>query len=150
VTKATENVRESSVLRQGLLARDVPFWALVTTATSRSPTVLRANGARLLTSADGRFTSRALSPCTGPRNVEFYELRLLPRSAERAEPHAAGTIESLAVAQGAVEVRIGNSFHELRQGDSIVFGADVAHGYENTGDSEVLMYLVMTYAERLA
>lgn len=131
-------------------ALDVPFSQLVTAATSRSATVLRVKGAKLLTSADGSFTSRALSPFTGPRNVEFYELRLSPHSAEHAEPHAAGTTENLVVAQGAVEVRVGKSLHALNQGDSIVFDADVAHSYENNGESEALMYLVMTYAERLA
>jgi transcriptional regulator with XRE-family HTH domain len=131
-------------------ALDVPFSALVTTAASRSASVLRATGGRLLTSADGSFTSRALSPFGGQRSVEFYELRLAPHSIERAEAHAAGTTENLVVSQGAIEVRIGKSLHELKQGDAIVFDADVSHSYENSCEQAALMYLVMTYAERLA
>lgn len=131
-------------------ALDVPFSALVTASSSRSATVLRAEGAKRLTSADGNFTSRALSPFGGPRNVEFYELRLAAHSVERAEAHAPGTTENLVVSRGTVELQLGKSRHELKEGDSIVFDADVAHAYQNLGDDEALMYLVMTYAERLA
>ena len=131
-------------------ALDVPFSALVTASSSRSATVLRAEGAKLLTSIDGSFTSRTLSPFGGPRSVEFYELRLAARSVERAEAHAAGTTENLVVSRGSVDIHLGKSRHELKQGDSIAFDADVPHVYENTGSDEALMYLVMTYAERLA
>ena len=41
------------------------------------------------------------------------------------------------------------SKHELKQGDSIIFDADLPHSYENPGEEEALMYLVMTYAERV-
>jgi transcriptional regulator with XRE-family HTH domain len=129
---------------------EVPFSALVTAATARGATVLRAKGARLLTSADGRFTSRALAPVNGPRSVEFYELRLAPRGIERAEAHAPGTTENLVVARGTVIIGVSKSRHELQVGDSISFDADVGHTYENPGDDEAVLYLVMAYAERLA
>jgi transcriptional regulator with XRE-family HTH domain len=125
----------------------VPFSTLVTTAKSPVATVLRAKGAKLLTSADGTFTSRALSPFNASRNIEFYELRLAAHGAEHAEAHAPGTTENLAVARGNIEIRIGTAKHELGPGDSILFEANVAHSYVNTGDQTALMYLVMTYAE---
>jgi transcriptional regulator with XRE-family HTH domain len=130
-------------------ALEVPFSTLVTTAASRVATVLRSKGAKLLTSADGSFTSRALSPFNGPRSIEFYELRLAARGAEHAEAHPSGTTENLVVSSGSVEIRLGNSKHQLSAGDSILFDADVAHSYVNTGDEEAVMYLVMTYAERV-
>jgi transcriptional regulator with XRE-family HTH domain len=128
---------------------EVPFSALVTAATARAASVLRAKGAKLLTSADGSFTSRPLTPINGPRSVEFYELRLAPLGIERAEAHAPGTTENLVVASGAVNISVSKSRHELKLGDSITFDADVAHSYENPNDEEAVMYLVMTYAERL-
>jgi transcriptional regulator with XRE-family HTH domain len=130
-------------------ALDVTFAALVTAETARTATVLRAKNAKLLTSSDASFTSRPLSPLKGPRNIEFYELRLAPRGAEHAEAHVAGTTENLVVASGAVDIRVGKAKHELRLGDSILFDADVPHSYENPGDSEAVLYLVMTYAERV-
>jgi transcriptional regulator with XRE-family HTH domain len=129
-------------------ALEVPFSTLVTVAASRTATVMRAKGAKLLTSSDGHFTSRALSPFNAPRNIEFYELRLAGQGAEHAEAHAPGTTENLVVASGAVDIRVGKSKHELKQGDSISFDADAPHSYENPGTEEALMYLVMTYAER--
>ena len=129
-------------------ALEVPFSTLVTASTARTATVMRAKGAKLLTSSDGSFTSRALSPSNAPRNIEFYELRLAPKGAEHAEAHAPGTTENLVVAQGSVDIRVGKSKHELKQGDSIIFDADVPHAYENPTSEEALMYLVMTYAER--
>lgn len=129
---------------------EVPFSALVTAATARAASVLRAKGARLLTSADGRFTSRALAPVNGPRSVEFYELRLAARGVERAEAHTPGTTENLVVARGSVIIGVSKSRHELQVGDSITFDADVGHTYENPSDTEAVLYLVMTYAERLA
>lgn len=130
-------------------ALEVPFSTLVTAASSRVATVLRGKGAKLLTSSDGSFTSRALSPFNAPRNIEFYELRLAAHGAEHAEAHAPGTTENLVVARGNVEIRIGRSKHDLSTSDSILFDADVAHSYVNTGDEEALLYLVMTYAERV-
>jgi transcriptional regulator with XRE-family HTH domain len=130
-------------------ALEVPFSTLVTAATARVASVMRAKGAKLLTSADGAFTSRALSPLNAPRNIEFYELRLAAKGAEHAEAHAPGTTENLVVAQGSVDIRVGKSKHELRLGDSIIFDADLPHSYENPGEEDAVMYLVMTYAERL-
>ncbi|HYP90933.1 MAG TPA: XRE family transcriptional regulator [Polyangiaceae bacterium] len=131
-------------------ALEVPFSTLVTDAGAREATVLRRKNAKLLTSADGAFTSRALSPLSGPRGSEFYELRLAPQGIERAEAHAPGTTENLVVASGSVLIHVGKSRHELGAGDAISFDADVSHVYENPGTGEALMYLVMTYAERLA
>lgn len=131
-------------------ALEVPFSTLVTDASAREATILRSASAKLLTSADGSFTSRALAPFNGPRGTEFYELRLAPQGVEQAEAHAPGTTENLVVSQGDVTIHIGKSRHELSAGDSILFDADVSHAYENHGSREALMYLVMTYAERLA
>jgi transcriptional regulator with XRE-family HTH domain len=129
-------------------ALEVPFSALLTTASVRAPAVVRVKGARLLTSADGSFTSRALSPVNRARNVEFYELRLAPHGAEHAEAHAPGTTENLVLSRGDVEIRVAGVKHVLSAGDSILFDADVAHAYINLGEQEAVMYLVMTYAER--
>jgi transcriptional regulator with XRE-family HTH domain len=131
-------------------ALEVPFSTLVTDASAREATVLRGANAKRLTSADRTFTSRALSPFNGPRGTEFYELRLAAQGVEHAEAHAPGTTENLVVSQGAVTIYVGKSRHELGEGDSILFDADVSHSYENPGPREALMYLVMTYAERLA
>lgn len=109
--------------------------------------LLRAD-AKLLSSRNGKFTSRALFPFDGERKVEFYELRIAAGHIEKAEAHAPGTVENIVVVRGALEIRAGReSPHSLAEGDAIVFDADVPHTYHNTAELEAVAYLVMTYVE---
>jgi transcriptional regulator with XRE-family HTH domain len=129
-------------------ALGLPFSALITDLGATRPTVLRAAGARVLTSHDGAFVSRALFPFDRPREVEFYELRLAPASVEKADPHPPGTKENLVVVEGALEMVIAGNRHRLATDDAILFDADVPHEYWNHGDVPLRMYLVMTYGGR--
>jgi quercetin dioxygenase-like cupin family protein len=129
-------------------ALDVPFSRLLADTDERRPSVMRASNARVLTSHDGAFVSRALFPVDEPRDVEFYELRLAPASVERADPHPPGTRENLVVLDGALRMVVGGDTHRLGVGDAILFDADVPHEYWNDGDRPLRMYLVMTYSER--
>ena len=128
-------------------ALGVPFSALISSRSQAGAQVLRAEQAKTLTSHDGAFSSRALFPFDEPRRVEFYELRLAPRGVERADAHAPGTVENLAVSRGRLEVEVGGATHQLSAGDAIVFEADAPHVYRNPADAEAVMYLVMTYAD---
>jgi transcriptional regulator with XRE-family HTH domain len=129
-------------------ALGVPFSALIADPTDGQPTVMRASTAKVLTSHDGAFQSRALFPFDSPRVVEFYELRLSPNAVERADAHPAGTKENLAVAEGHLGMVIGGKRHHLRAGDAILFDADVPHEYWNEGTEPLRMYLVMTYSDQ--
>jgi transcriptional regulator with XRE-family HTH domain len=126
----------------------VPFSALITHRAAGRTMVMAASRAKVLTSHDGTFSSRALFPFDEPRTVEFYELRLSPLAVEQADAHPPGTTENLVVTTGTLEMTIGAERHLLATGDSILFEADVPHQYRNPGNTEVLMYLVMTYAEK--
>jgi transcriptional regulator with XRE-family HTH domain len=129
-------------------ALGVPFSALITNRTAGRTTVMAAARAKVLTSHDGAFSSRALFPFDEPRTVEFYELRLAPSAVEQADAHPPGTIENLIVTSGSLEMTVGAERHALSTGDAILFEADVPHQYRNVGTSELVMYLVMTYAEK--
>ncbi len=125
----------------------VTFSALISVHGQGGPLVMRAAEAKLLSSRDGAFTSRALFPVDEPRRVEFYEVRLAGGGVERAPAHPPGTVENLLVAQGQVEIDVAGKHHELEVGDAILFEADSPHVYRNRGRVEAVMYLVMTYAE---
>jgi transcriptional regulator with XRE-family HTH domain len=127
-------------------ALGVPFSALITDPSASRHTVMRASTARVLTSHDGAFVSRALFPFNQARDVEFYELRLAPASVERADPHPPGTKENLVVVRGVLGLAFADNRVRLGPNDAILFDADVAHEYRNDGDEALLMYLVMTYA----
>jgi transcriptional regulator with XRE-family HTH domain len=127
----------------------VTFSALISVDSTPGPVVLRSADAKLLTSSDLRFSSRALFPVDRSRRVEFYELRLATGGAEHADAHAPGTTENLVVASGTVEIELGEERHVLNVGDSIFFTADNPHVYRNRGKSGAIMYLVMTYADNV-
>ena len=131
-------------------ALDVTFSALISRHSESGTTVLRASEAKLLTSHDGQFVSRALFPFDEPRRVELYELRIAPGKREEADPHPAGTVENLIVNTGVLEICLGTITHRLETGDAIMFEADVHHAYVNPGTTEAVVYLVMTYAQHLA
>ena len=135
-----------NVLWKVARALDVTFSTLIVAREGGATTLLRAKEAKILTSLDGTFKSRALFPWDGPRRTEFYELRLAPKSEERADAHAPGTVEHLIVTQGALALSVGREEHVLDSGDAIVFEADLPHVYRNTSTKECIMYLVMTYA----
>jgi transcriptional regulator with XRE-family HTH domain len=129
-------------------ALGVPFATLLDSQRVRGTVVLKRERAKVLGSSDGKFTSRALFPFDGERKVEFYELRLAPKHQENAEAHAPGTVENLVVAAGSVEVKPGREPAALlAEGDAILFEADVPHSYRNVGESEAVLYLVMTYVQ---
>ena len=130
-------------------ALDVSFATLITERSATSTALILRDRAKLLTSSDGSFTSRALFPFDEPRNVEFYELNLAPHAAEEADPHPVGTTENLVVTGGALELTVGTVRHQLSTGDAIFFEADVPHVYRNPGSSTLTMYLVMSYANRV-
>jgi transcriptional regulator with XRE-family HTH domain len=128
-------------------ALGVPFAALTSDAKTGGTAVLRATKAKVLTSADGSFTSRALFPFDTERRIEFYKLTLAPHAEERALPHAPGTLENLTVVVGEVEIEVGGAVHVLQPDDAILFEADVPHVYRNRGTLKAVMYLVMSYVE---
>jgi transcriptional regulator with XRE-family HTH domain len=130
-------------------ALEVTFSALISARTQSGALVLRSNESKILTSKDRSFSSRALFPFDEPRRVEFYELRLAPGSVEEADAHPPGTSENLVVTAGQIEIDAAGDTHRLETGDSILFEADVAHAYRNSGKVEAVMYLVMTYAEEI-
>jgi transcriptional regulator with XRE-family HTH domain len=139
-----------SLLWKVATALDIPFATLLAAEPTSGTVVLRCDEAKVLSSSDGRFTSRALFPFDSERRVEFYELRLAPNHREDADAHAPGTKENLIVARGTVEI---TSARErpvtLAEGDAILFEADMPHSYRNLTSLEAVLYLVMTYVEAI-
>jgi transcriptional regulator with XRE-family HTH domain len=130
-------------------ALNVSFSTFISHPSATDTALLPLASSKVLTSRDGTFISRALFPFDGPRNVEFYELRLAAHAVESADPHPPGTNENLVVSAGTLTLTVGTDQKPmvLEAGDAAYFAADVPHEYRNTGDGEVTIYLVMTYAE---
>ena len=145
-----KSVPTISTLWRIATALGVPFAQLLAAEKVQHMAVLRAKDAKVLASSGGHFTSRALFPFEDERHVEFYELRLAPHHREDASAHQAGTRENLLIAQGVVEITVGDDPPcVLEAGDAILFEADLPHAYRNIGAAEAVIYLVMTYATRV-
>jgi transcriptional regulator with XRE-family HTH domain len=125
----------------------VPFSTLITARDAERMRVLPASQTKILTSASGEFSSRALFPFDGERRTEFYEIRLKGGCIEDAEAHAPGTMENLVVVNGVLEITVENEIQRLSAGDAILFQADKPHSYRNPLKDETLAYLVMTYVD---
>jgi transcriptional regulator with XRE-family HTH domain len=127
-------------------ALGVPVGSLISTRRRRGTFVLRNENKTVISSNDGHFTTRPLFPHDCKRLVEFYELNVAPGHVEHCEAHAPGTLESLVVVRGSVEVTSGKEqAQKLGEGDAIVFEADVPHTYRNLGSAAALLYLVISY-----
>jgi len=144
-----KSVPTISLLWKVARALGVPFSALNIDSEVAPSHVLRAADAKILTSMDGRFTSRALFPHDSARKVEFYELELAGYAEEHAVAHAVGTVENLIVVSGEVEISAGGESYLLKPKDAILFQADVAHTYRNIGAERAVMYLVMSYTDTI-
>lgn len=106
--------------------------------------VLRRDGGRTVVSDAGRFLSRSLCAAGDPREPEVYEITLAPGCVELAAAHPPDTFEHIVVLQGWLRVRAGEADVTLSVGDTLFFGADVAHSYENAGPGESVALLTMT------
>jgi len=123
----------------------VPFSALLSVHSGRSPRVLHARKAQVMSNHDGTFSWRALFPREPRRTTELYQLTVQPHGIGVAAAYAPQTQGNIVVASGSVRIKLGASILRLEQGDAAVFDADVEQIYENTAEEVATMYLAVTF-----
>ncbi len=57
--------------------------------------------------------------------------------------HEPGSRETAVVERGPVRFVCGGSAHDLEEGDSVTFDADIPHHFENPGDDEARFYAIV-------
>lgn len=125
----------------------VSLASLVEGVSSKQPIdIVRANNDRSMFRNDSVCRIRTLSPLTLEKDVEFYEVTLLPQQTLRSAGHFAGTREFLTVNSGKVKVHTAGQIAELRKGDSAQYSADVEHSIENPAKTNAVLFLVDIYA----
>lgn len=107
--------------------------------------VIRADDRSHVFREDEQCSIRTLSPLHLEKDVEFYELRLLPGGTLTSAPHFEGTREFLTVQKGRVRVVSDSDQTELGKGDSAGYRADVSHEIHNPGRGEAFCFLVVIY-----
>ncbi len=145
-----KSVPTIGILWKIAIALRVPFASLIAAEDAHARWCCAARARSCCRPIRDSLPSRALFPFDSERQVEFYEIRLAPLHREDADAHAPGTRENLVVARGAVEVISGSERPvTLKEGDAILFEADVPHSYRNLGTEEAILFLVMTYVETI-
>jgi transcriptional regulator with XRE-family HTH domain len=127
-----------NVLWRLMNALELPFSALLQSRAQPGVQILRGSQGALVANQAGTFRSRPLQPFAARLPAELYEIRIAAGASHAADAHAAGTVENLAVAAGALEIAIGDDVFRLAVGDA-------PHVYRNPGTVEAVCYLVMAY-----
>lgn len=106
--------------------------------------VVHGDDASNIFRADDECRIRTLSPLHMEKDIEFYELRIAPKSKLSSAAHYEGTKELLTVASGSARIVSGDTACVLSEGDSAHYRADLQHTIENNGRKELVCYLVVT------
>jgi quercetin dioxygenase-like cupin family protein len=97
--------------------------------------------------ADGHRWETLTPPLPGQR-AELSRHELAPGAATGGEGdppmHEPGSREIAVVERGTVTLHIGGAEHELHEGDTVTFDADLAHRFENPGPGEAVLLAVVS------
>lgn len=111
------------------------------------PVLIRAQDVEPLEEDEGRYFNYPAFPFREDRRFETYRIRIEPHGSLDAQAHLADTEEYVTVFAGEVEITAGEERFALREGDSLAFRADTAHGYRNTGGDTAWLSMVIYYPE---
>ena len=75
-----------------------------------------------------------------------YRIEIAPGGFLDAAPHLNGTEEYVTVFAGSLRMTVNAQACLLQKGDSLRFKADAPHRYENPGDEQALVSMVIYYA----
>lgn len=128
-------------------ALDVPFSALIAATSAAGLCLIRKDAARTIPTASASTRVRALFPPKSPRRFEFYEWTLSAGASEPVHSHESGTVESIVVSRGILELTSGDDLVRLSPGDSVTFSADSTQVFKNGGTDVLQMYVVVVFAE---
>ena len=102
----------------------IPLTDLLVADGATAVTVIRATSP-----TTDEIQRELLARIRGPHALESWRLRMPAHSSFDGVPHAAGTVEQLFVAKGAVSAGPTASTADLRAGDLLSFPADQPHRY---------------------
>jgi len=95
------------------------------------------SGARRRSTRGGHSFEELTPPLPGQRaDVSLHALQPGATTGGRTDPpmHEPGSRETAVVLDGTLALVVDGTRHELREGDSVTFDADLPHHFENDGD----------------
>lgn len=107
--------------------------------------VVRTDDPTHLYRSDHQCRIRTLSPLDMEKDVEFYELLIIPGASLSSAAHFKGTREIFTVERGNISIMAGSDTCKLKKGDSAHYRADINHEIRNIGKGDARGFLVVTY-----
>lgn len=95
---------------------------------------LEKNGVPVLTSEDGKCTLAIIGWLKTVAWVQWYDFRAQPGGALESEGHQRGSVESLSVLEGDLEVEVDGETHPVRAGETLRYHCDREHIIRNVSD----------------
>lgn len=99
---------------------------------------------RVTRSAQSRYAVRLVFPFDKERNFEIYTISIEAGAQMQLPSHGAHTTEYITVTQGTLILRHENKELKLACGDSACLCADGEYTWQNMGDGQAQMSVVMT------
>lgn len=94
---------------------------------------------------DGRYRNYPVFTFDASLGCEQYRIEIEEGGSLDAQPHMAGTRETIVVFIGSVHVTVGEAAYTLAAGDGLRFRADVPHRYANAGNGTAQLSMVIHY-----
>lgn len=94
---------------------------------------------------DGKILFYCIFPFTPATGFEIFYCVLKPGCNHVSQTHKNGRTEYVMVADGEVEVAVGDNIYQLKRAASIAFDASAEHKYINNGIEDANMYFVLSY-----
>ena len=115
-------------------ALDHPLEDLLSSNKPSSPfEKLKYNATPSVASEDGGFTLRILGLVSMLASVQWYEFEAQPGSCLISESHGTGSIESISLLKGALEIEIEENRKMVEAGETLRYGTETAHKLTNIG-----------------
>ncbi|WP_069874573.1 helix-turn-helix domain-containing protein [Fusibacter sp. 3D3] len=92
---------------------------------------------------NGHVRNYSIFPDDENRKFAIYYVEIDRGAYWNSEAHLRGSSEFVTVHRGQLTIRSLEDEYTVRQGESIRFRSDVPHSYHNSGESEVLVHMVL-------
>lgn len=120
----------------------IPFNELVTRPTLPYELV-RISELDPILEESNTIKNYVLYPGDLQQKFSIYYMEIQPGSGWTSEMHMRGTIEFITVFSGELLLTLENKSFTLKKGDSIRFGADIRHSYENIGEETLEFHNIL-------
>ncbi len=139
-----EAVPTTTVLSRLAEALDIGISTLIGAPAPGEALLIRQADQAVFRDPKSGFERRSLSPLFPSRGVDLVLNTLPPRqSTGTFQAHPNGVEEHLAVTEGSLHLRLGETTHILAAGDAMYFHANIEHEFTNPGDTSCRYFIAI-------